>query len=85
MKVKEESENLAYNLEFKKIKITAPNPITSWKRDGEKVETLTYFLLFGSKITADAGSSQKIKSYSPLGRKYITNLNRRGGVKMAEE
>ena len=45
------------------------------KRWGKKMETLTDFLLFGSKITADAGSSQKIKRYSPLGRKYMTNLN----------
>ena len=53
MKVKEESEKSNLKLSIQKMKITAPNPITSWKMDGKKLETVTDFLLLGSKITAD--------------------------------
>ena len=75
MKVKEESEKSNLKLSIQKMKITAPNPITSWKMDGKKLETVTDFLLLGSKITADGDSCQKIKKHSPLGRKDMTNLD----------
>ena len=73
--LKEESEKVALKLSIQKMKITAPNPITSWKMDGKKLETVTDFLLLGSKITADGDSCQKIKKHSPLGRKDMTNLD----------
>ena len=58
-----------------KSKITASGPITSWQIDGETVETVTDFILWGSKITADGDYSHEIKRRLPLGRKVMTNLN----------
>ena len=75
MKVKEESEKVGLKLNIQKTKIMAPGPITSWQRDGKTVETVTDFILLGSKITADGDCSHEIKRCLLLGRKAMTNLN----------
>ena len=75
MKVKEESEKAGLKLNIQKTKIMASGPITSWEIDGETVETVTEFILGGSKITADSDGSHEIKRCSLLGRKVITNLD----------
>ena len=76
MKVKEDSEKAGVLiLNSQKIKIMASSPITSWQRDGKKVETVTDFLLLGSKITADGDCSHEIKRPFLLGRKAVTNLD----------
>ena len=75
MKVKEESENLGLKLNIQKMKIMASGPITSWQIDGETVETLTDFIFWGSKITADGDCSHEIKKRLLLGRKVMTNLD----------
>ena len=73
MKVKEERENVGLKLNTQKTKITASGPITSWQIDGETVETVTDFILGGSKITADGGCSHEIKRCLLLGRKVMTS------------
>ena len=75
MKVKEESEKVGLKLNIQKIKIMASSPITSWQIDGEIVETVTDFILGGSKITADGDCSHEIKRRLLLGRKVMTNLD----------
>ena len=78
MKVKEESEKSwleARNSAFRKLKIMASGPITSWEIDGETVETVTDFIFGGSKITADGDCSQEIKRLLLLGRKAMTILD----------
>ena len=75
MKVKEESEKAGLKLNIKKTKIMASGPITSWQTDGETMETVTDFILGGSKITADGDCSHEIKRYLLLGRKIMTNLD----------
>ena len=75
MKVKEESEEVGLKLNIQKTKIMASGPITSWQIDGETVETVTDFILGGSKITADGDCSHEIKRYLLLGRKVMTNLD----------
>ena len=75
MKMKEESEKVGLNFNIQKIKITASGPINSWKVGGETVETVTDFILGGSKITADDDSSHEIKRLLLLGRKVMTNLD----------
>ena len=75
MKVKEESEKVDLKLNIQKMKIMASDPITSWQRDGETVETVRYFILGGSKITADSDCSHEIKRCLLLGRKVMTNLD----------
>ena len=75
MKMKEESEKVGFKLNIQKTKIMASGPITSWQIDGETMETVTDFLLGGSKITADANCSHGIKRCLPLGRKVMSNLN----------
>ena len=75
MKVKEESEKLGLKLNIQKRKIMASGPITSWEIDGETVETVSDFILGGSKITADGDCSHEIKRHLLLGRKVMTNLN----------
>ena len=75
MKVKEESEKPVLKLNIKKTKIMASGPITSWQIDGETVETVTDFILGGSKITADGDCSHKIKRRLLLGRKAMTKLD----------
>ena len=75
MKVKEESENAGLKLNSQKTKIMASGPITSWQMDGETMETVTDFVLGGSKITAYGDCSHEIKRHLLLGRKVITNLD----------
>ena len=75
MKVKEESKKVGLKLNIQKTKIVASGPITSWQIDGETVETVTDFILGGSKITADGDRSLEIKRCLPLGRKVMTNLD----------
>ena len=75
MKVKEESEELGLKLNIQKTKIMASSPITSWEIDGETVETVSDFILGGSKITADGDCSHEIKRRLLLGRKVMTNLD----------
>ena len=69
MKVKEESEKAGLKLNIQKIKIMASGPITSWKIDGETVETVTDFILGRSKITSDGDCSHEIKRHLLFGRK----------------
>ena len=75
MKVKEEGEKVGLKLNIQKTKIMASGPITSWEIDGKTVETVSYFILGGSKITADGDCSHEIKRCLPLGRKVMTNLD----------
>ena len=75
MKVKEENEKVGLNLNIQKLKIMASGPITSWEIDGETVETVSGFILGGSKITADGDCSREIKRRLLLGRKVMTNLD----------
>ena len=75
IKVKVESEKVGLKLNIQKTKIMASGPITSWERDGETVETVSDFILGGSKITADDDCSHEIKRCLLLGRKVMTNLN----------
>ena len=74
MKVKEESEKAGLKLNIQKIKIMASSPITSWEIDEETVETVSDFILGGSKITANGDCSHEIKRHL-LGRKAMTNLD----------
>ena len=75
MRVKEESEKVGLKLNIQKTKIMASGPITSWPIHGETVETVTDFVLGGSKITADGDCSHEIKRCLPFGRKVMTNLD----------
>ena len=75
MKVKEESEKAGLKLSIQKTKIMASGPITSWEIDAETVETVSDFILGGSKITADGDCSHEIKRRLLLGRKVMTNLD----------
>ena len=74
-RVKEESEKVGLKLNIQKTKIMASGPITSWEIDGETVETMSDFILRGSKITADSDCSHEIKRGLLLGRKVMTNLD----------
>ena len=75
MKVKEESEKVGLKLSIQKTKILASGPITSWQIDGKTMETVTGFIFWGSKITADGDCSHEIKRHLLLGRKALTNLD----------
>ena len=75
MKVKKESEKVGLKLNFKKTKILASSPITSWEIDGETMETVSEFISLGSKITADGDCSHEFKRRLLLGRKVMTNLD----------
>ena len=75
MKVKEESEKVGLKLNIQKMKIMASSPITSWQIDGETVETVSDFIFWGSKITADGDYSHEMKRHLLLGRKVMTNLD----------
>ena len=76
MRVKEESEKVGLKLNIQKTKIMASGPITSWQIDGETAETVSdFFILGGSKITADGDCSHEIKRRLLLGRKVMTNLD----------
>ena len=74
-KVKVESEKVGLNLNIQKTKIMVSSPIISWEIDGETVETVSGFILGGSKITADGDCSHEIKRRLLLGRKIMTNLD----------
>ena len=75
MKVKVESEKVGLKLNIQKMKIMASSPTTSWKIDGETVETVSDFIFLGSKITAEGDCSHEIKRCLLLGRKVMTNLD----------
>ena len=75
IKVKEESEKVGLKLNIQKMKIMASGPIPSWEIDGETVETVSDFIFWGSKITADGDCSHEIKRRLLLGRKVVTNLD----------
>ena len=75
MKVKEESEKVGLKLNIQKTEIMASGPITSWQIDGETMETVTDFVLGGSKNTADGDCSLEIKRRLLLGRKIMSNLD----------
>ena len=75
MKVKEESGKVGLKFNIQKTKIMASGPITSWEIDGETMETVRDFILWGSKITADGDCSHEIKRYLLLGRRVMTNLD----------
>ena len=75
MKVKVESEKVGLKLNIQKTKIMASGPITSWQIDGETVETVSDFIVLGSKITADGDCSHEIKRCLLLGRKVVSNLD----------
>ena len=77
MKVKEESEKVGLKLNIQKTKIMASGPITLWEIDEETAETVSDFIFLGSKITADGDCSHEIKRHLLLGRKVMTNLDRR--------
>ena len=72
--MKEESEKVDFKLNIQKTKIMASGPNTSWQIDGETVETVSGFIFWGSKITADGDCSHEIKRHLLLGRKVTTNL-----------
>ena len=75
MKVKEESGKVGLKLNIQKTKIMASGPIISWQMDGKTVETVTDFIFWGCKITADGNCSHEIKRHLLLGRKVMTNLD----------
>ena len=75
MKVKKESEKVGLKLNIQKMKIMASSPITSWEIDGETVETVSDFILGGSKISVDCDCSHEIKRHLLLGRKVMINLD----------
>ena len=75
MKVKEESEKVGLKLNIQKTEIMASGPITSWKIDGETMETVTGIIFLGFKITADGDYSHEIKRHLLLGREAMTNLD----------
>ena len=75
MKLKEESGKVGLKLNIQKTKIMASGSITSWQIDGETMETVSDFIIWGSKITADGDSSHEIKRHLLLGRKVMTNLD----------
>ena len=74
-KVKKKSEKAGLKFNIPKTKIVASSPITSWQRDGERMDTMTDFIFLGSKITADGDYSHEIKRHLLLGRKAMTNLD----------
>ena len=75
MKLNEECEKTGFKLHIQKTKIMASSPITSWQIDGETVETVTDFILGGSKVTEDGDCSHEIKRHLLLGKKVMTNLD----------
>ena len=75
MKVKEKNEKAGLKLDIQKSKIMASSPVTSWKIDGERMETVERLFFLGSKIMADGDCSHEIKRFLPFGRKTMTNLD----------
>ena len=84
MKVKKESEKVGLKLNIQKMKIMASGPITSWEIDGEAVETVSDFILGGSKITEDGDCSHEIKRGLLLGMKVMTNLDSKADIRTAK-
>ena len=82
LKVKEESEKVGLKLNIQKTKIMASGPITSWEIDGETVETVSDFIFWGSKITADADRTHEIKRHVLFGRKVMTKLDQFSSVQL---
>ena len=87
MKVKKESEKVGLKLNIQKMKIMASSPIIAWQIDGENVETVSDFILGGSKINADGDCSHKIKSQLLFRRKAMTNLNSilKAGISLCQQ
>ena len=85
MKVKKESEKVGLKVNIQKTKIMASSPITSWQIDGETMKTVRYFILGGSKITADSECSHKIKRHLLLGRKVMTNLDSKAETSLCQQ
>ena len=85
MKVKEESEKVGLKLNIQKTKTMASGPITSWQIDGETVETVSDFILGGSKITVDGDCSHEIKRRLPLGRKVMNNLDSKAETLLCQQ
>ena len=81
--MKEESEKVGIKLNVQKTKIMASGPITPWQINGETTETITDFILGGSKITADGNCSHEIKRHLPLGRKAMTNMLKSRDITMS--
>ena len=75
IEVKEESEKVGLKLNIQETKVVTSGPITSWQIDGETVETVTDFILGGSKITAEGDCSHEIKRHLLLGRKAVANID----------
>ena len=75
MRVKEENEKAGLKLKIQNMKIMGSGPITSWQIEGETMETVTYFIFLGSKITADGECSYEIKRHLLIGRKVMINLD----------
>ena len=75
IKVKEENEKASLKFNIQETKIMASGPITSWQIEGEKVETVTYFIFLHSKISADGNCSQELKRYLLIGIKAMKNLD----------
>ena len=75
MKVKEENEKAGLKLNIQKTEIMVSGPITSWQTDGERMETVTFFIFLGFKITADGDCGHEIKRHFLLGRKAMINLD----------
>ena len=75
MRIKEESEKASLKVNIQKTRIMASSPITSWQKEGEKVEAVTNFIFLGSQITVDSDCSHEIKRSLLLGRKAMTNLD----------
>ena len=85
MKVKVKREKVGLKLNTQKMKIMTSGPITSWETDGETVETVSDFLFGGSKITADGDCSHEIKGRLLLGRKVMTNLDRKAETLLCQQ
>ena len=85
MKVKEKSEKVGLKLNIQKTKIMASGPITLWEIDGERVETVSDFIFLGSKITAGGDCSHEIKRHLLLGRKVMTNLDRKAETLLCQQ
>ena len=85
MKVKEDSEKVGLKLNIQKMNIMSSGPITSWEIDGETVETVSDFIFWGSKITADGDCSHGIKRHLLLGKKVMTNLDSKAETLLCQQ
>ena len=85
MKVKEESEKVGFKLNIQKTKIMASSPITSWQKDGQTVETVTYFIFGGSKITADGDCSDYLNAHHSVGTLINPGVKEKTGCFLPSE